>query len=253
MIHAYHRPCGASKLAQKLRIAIKYPRLGVQVLFKRKALEPQINWGLTTWSYNEKALPNDMLNRNIQTAVSKVETFKALSAVSLPVPRWAQSVEELQKQLPLGRAIIARRDGLSGGKDMSLVGGSDTPRFKPDFFVERLSCLREFRVHVFGGEVIHRQAKFVPHGFEGIARNWENGCYFTGENLERFASEAQLRDLEGLAVRSVEALGLHFGAVDLLLTKRQKPYVLEVNTAPGLRSDATYAAYEGAVRKLYGL
>lgn len=256
MIYAYHRPCGASRFAQELCLSIAYPRLGAQVVRKRVDRQPNINWGLTTWGYDVKALPKDMLNRSIQAAVSKVKTFECLAAAKLPVPRYAKTLEELRKMLPASRAIIARRDGLSGGKGMELVQGLgevSTLILRPDFYVERLSCHREFRVHVFLGQVIHKQAKFIPKGFDGIAKNWENGCYFTSEGLERFATEAQLRDLEQLSVRSVEALGLQFGAVDILLTRKLQPYVLEVNTAPGLRSDATYNAYTEAVKKLYAL
>jgi glutathione synthase/RimK-type ligase-like ATP-grasp enzyme len=219
----------------------------------RRDRQPSINWGLTDFGYEAKALPDGMLNRNIRTAVSKVQTFEKLAEASLPVPRWSKSYEELKGKLPQGRNIIARQDGLSGGKGMALVNTEVSTPFRSDFFVERLSCHREFRIHVFRGEVIHSQAKYVPHGFDGIARNWENGCFFTSEQLDRFANAAQLRDLQELATKSVEALKLDFGAVDLLLTKKFQPYILEVNTAPGLRTDATYAAYEGAVRKLYNL
>lgn len=248
MIYAYHRPCGASKLAKRLRLSIHY-RDG-ETIRRRLNPMPHINWG---WRSQAPGVTEGYLNADPRIAVSKVETFKKLSAANLPIPRWALTRLDLAAVIGENRSIIARRDGLSGGRDMFLLpkeGEYQVP-FRPDFFVERLSHYREFRVHVFCGEVIHRQAKFIPHGFEGIARNWENGCYFTSEGLDRWVNEGQLRDLEELAKRSVEVLGLDFGAVDLLMNKHLKPYVLEVNTAPGLRSDATYAAYEGALRKLY--
>src|SRR5688572_24633924 len=250
MIYSYHRPSGASKLARALRLSISF-RDGSTIRRRLNPL-PHINWG---WRAQEPGVVDNYLNADPRIAVSKVLTFEKLAAVGIPIPRWSKTLDELKAQLPSGRTIIARRDGLSGGKGMSLVVPA-TPAYEApaDFYVERLSCRREFRIHIFQGSVIHRQAKFVPHGFDGIARNWENGCYFTSEQLERFATEAELRDLEQLSIRSIEALGLDFGAVDILITRRgNKPYVLEVNTAPGLRSGATYVAYEGALRRLYGI
>jgi hypothetical protein len=250
MIYSYHRPSGATKLGARLRLAVQFPRDNNWVIRPKRDRKPDINWGCGSFGFGT-AISDNTLNRNILSAVSKIETFKKLGEAGLPVPRWSTTLEELKKQLVEGRAIIARKDGLSGGRCMVLVG--EPQNFQTDFYVERLSCRREFRIHCFQGSAIHRQAKFVPHGFEGIARNWENGCYFTSEDLDRFANEAELRDLESLALKSVETLGLDFGAVDLLITKRGKPYVLEVNTAPGLRSEATYNAYEGALKKLYNL
>lgn len=249
MIYSYHRPSGASKLARRLRLSISFR--DDTTISRRYDLRPHINWG---WRSQEPGVTEGYLNADPRVAVSKVQTFEKWQEKGLPVPRWHKECHELMKLIPEGRCILARQDGLSGGKNMTIVS-LDQGEFdhRVDFYVERLSCFREFRIHVFCGEVIHRQAKFVPRGFEGIARNWENGCYFTSEGLDRWVNGGQLRDLEELSKRAVEVLGLDFGAVDLLLTKKMKPYLLEVNTAPGLRSERTYKAYEQAVRKLYNL
>jgi D-alanine-D-alanine ligase-like ATP-grasp enzyme len=53
-------------------------------------------------------------------------------------------------------------------------------------------------------------------------------------------------------VNAVVALGLDFGAVDLLIGDDGQTYVLEVNTAPAC-SPMTAACYIGAFQRLLGL
>ncbi len=52
--------------------------------------------------------------------------------------------------------------------------------------------------------------------------------------------------LLNLGCHAVSALGLDFGAADIIQDKHGKLYVLEVNTAPGLTSDDGVAVYANA-------
>jgi D-alanine-D-alanine ligase len=48
-------------------------------------------------------------------------------------------------------------------------------------------------------------------------------------------SENQERDLQQLALSAFEALGASgWGRVDLMLDEAQRPYLLEINTVPGM-------------------
>jgi glutathione synthase/RimK-type ligase-like ATP-grasp enzyme len=59
-----------------------------------------------------------------------------------------------------------------------------------------------------------------------------------------------LRQLQEAAIRTVEILGLDFGAVDIIWNKKQdRYYVLEVNTAPGLEGE-TVVRYANAFKEL---
>lgn len=97
----------------------------------------------------------------------------------------------------------------------------------------------EWRVHVFRGQPILTQLKLRREGFQdsdgytSLVRNHHTGwVYGVGYNREDHPSIALV---EAAAVRAIEALGLDFGAVDLIQKKRnnQEIVVLEVNTAPG--------------------
>lgn len=253
MFYSYKPGVAASRLARQLRTSIQYPGGGKGV--NRRERRPIINWGVSHLS-RELVGVTKTLNFDVRPALSKVESYRLWSAVKLPCPRFSASLEELCDTIPESRSVLARRDGLSKGRCIEVVrkGGERlvTPSFRPDFYVERLPYHREFRVHVFCGEVIHVQAKVGVDVVEGVvAKNFENGWEYTSQGLDRYITAAQRRDLEQLAVRAVEVVGLDFGAVDVLQTKNLHPYLLEVNTAPGLRSEASFAAYKEALKKLW--
>ena len=138
------------------------------------------------------------------------------------------------------------------------------------YFVEYLPIDDEYRVHVFKGKVIYVQKKVENPTEEGwvaqrkekiedyaeknkVKINWDSVNYALGI----LAKEAQLLDrivrsnkrgwkfshikiadvpkaLIDAAVKSVEVIGLDFGAVDCA-TAGKNPYIIEVNTGPRLQ------------------
>jgi len=102
---------------------------------------------------------------------------------------------------------------------------------------------KEFRVHVVFNEVVDIQEKRKrrtdnpdnPREFR--VRNLQTGWVYCREQID------EPRELRDLACRAIAALGLDFGAVDVIWNKKQdKCFVLEVNTACGLEG-TTLANY----------
>jgi hypothetical protein len=242
MIYLYKRGTGMGRLARELGLSISVP-YEKRELKRRQDLN--LNWGCR----RVEGLPEDTLNRDISRGASKVESFKVWQKAGIQIPRWHTDVKTLLQKIGGDISILARRDGLSKGKGISLIrDGDEVPR--ADFYVERLSCQREFRVHVFDENVILTQAKVIPPGCTNFIHNYENGCHYTSQNLDRWLpTEKEVINLNTMAINAVKTLGLDFGAVDFLLTKKGRLYCLEVNTAPGLRSDATYTAYREALKR----
>jgi RimK-like ATP-grasp domain len=105
-----------------------------------------------------------------------------------------------------------------------------------DYYTQLVSKANEFRVWVFRDKTLASYEKTLDYPAKNGRRgrnkevwNWANGYayHFVQPN------DAEPR-MKKLAVRAVDALGLDFGAVDIMLDKDDHYYVLEVNTAPGV-------------------
>jgi glutathione synthase/RimK-type ligase-like ATP-grasp enzyme len=108
---------------------------------------------------------------------------------------------------------------------------------------------REYRVHVFQGRVIGSKRKIKPAAGnvgDAYVRSHDNGYRYICDPAHP-PTERTLTT----AVAAVGALGLDFGGVDIAwIEKGDKPYVLEVNTAPGL-TDMTGDWYAKAFKDKY--
>jgi len=109
----------------------------------------------------------------------------------------------------------------------------------------------EWRIHVVKGQVIDSTRKIRDPDFTGepnwAVRNHSGGFIYARNSGQ--PSEDTVRQ----AVAAMEAVGLDFGAVDVMVSKptRAHPdrlsYVLEINSAPGLVG-TTVTNYAGAFR-----
>ena len=100
-----------------------------------------------------------------------------------------------------------------------------------DLYISKpvLNKRREYRVHVFNGEVIAVYEKIPLE--EDIRLYKSYNCKFRLVDTTR--SRLSVDDLN-ICISAVNALGLLFGGVDLLSNKSQDVFVTEVNSAPGL-------------------
>jgi len=100
-----------------------------------------------------------------------------------------------------------------------------------DYFIPYIPTRTEYRVHVSGNTVPFMQLKEPSgkpkHRLYPWLRNKNTGW--------RLIRCPEIPRVSGVGVMAVKALGLDFGAVDILRSDSDKLYVLEVNTAPALR------------------
>lgn len=111
-------------------------------------------------------------------------------------------------------------------------------------FTRYIPTKAEFRVHVFEDEILKISEKILTEEAQyninmPWVRNVNNG--YTFRNVRRLNPD-MLALMENLAVRAVRAIGLNFGAVDIILGDDLNLYVLEINTGPSL-SDASLEVY----------
>lgn len=108
------------------------------------------------------------------------------------------------------------------------------PPAHPDYWVEKLDLGDEWRVHVWGGDIIRLGHKEplkwgAPHPWiRSHSAGWT--LHYKGPWRQE---KGKLDGIRTLAREAVHALGLDFGAVDMSRDKGG-PLVLEVNRAPGL-------------------
>lgn len=108
---------------------------------------------------------------------------------------------------------------------------------------------KEFRVHVFNGQVIDVQEKRKKQNFEGEhnvrIRNVGNGYVFCRGDVVEPA------DLRTLALQAVASLDYSIGAVDIGYNERSNQcFVFEVNSTPGMEG-TTLENYSNAIAEWY--
>lgn len=134
--------------------------------------------------------------------------------------------------------VLARKLKHHGGLDIILCKGPVGVRKAlargRSFFTQFIPSRTEYRVWVYRGRHLGTYEKVLAHPEKRhrVGRNHRNGYAFqlvTEANIPRAAVTQ--------AVQSIQALGLDFGAVDILQGNDGRYFVLEVNSAPGVEGE----------------
>ena len=214
-----------------------------------------INWGA-------KVLPEEVekcvvLNsaEAVSLATNKLSFFEHVHE-KLNVPEFTTDFVEAKVWAEEGCTVVVREtlNGHSGEGICILEEEDDFNEYDHDrakLYVKYIPKKDEYRVHVVAGEAIDIRRKALRRGYDAEDANWkvrshDNGCIFAKDGFE--APEQVIQQ----AVLACELCGLDFGAVDVIYNNfRDKAYVLEVNTAPGLEG-STVDNYASAFKKLMG-
>lgn len=229
--------------------------LGVRILRQDTSWEGHygdvvINWGSSRSPFRNANLTfmiegdnyEGWLNNpsNVNVAACKLATFNKLKELGIAIPEFTTDIAIAENWQASGSIIVAR-SVLRGnsGEGITVVDDQRDLSTIPDIklWVKYIKKKHEYRVHVMQGKVIDVQVKKrrrVVDDLEAYApepriRNLANGYVFCREGITANSQRDEL------AVNAVAALGLDFGAVDLIYNQHiNKYFVLEVNTAPGL-------------------
>ncbi len=177
-------------------------------------------------------------------ATDKTTAFRCMDTHGVRHVPFTTSQQEAAAWLLEGNTVLARTPGGQGGSGIHVVHPNQPLPFMP-LYTKLIEKQKEFRVHVVNGSVIDVQEKRRRNGApptDGIVRSHDNDWVFCHQNIIEPA------DLRSTGVSAVAALGLDFGAVDLLWNQLAGCLVLEVNTAPG-QSPSTTRKYTEALVK----
>lgn len=167
----------------------------------------------------------------VNKAKNKLTTLIVLSQAGVSVPEWTSERHVANSWRDEDTVVYARTMLEShSGRGIVIVKAEDNIVHAP-LYVKGITRVHEYRVHVGSGAIIDFAKKRRRDGgnHNEFIKNLDNGWVFCRDNVS-LPSEVVYQ-----AVKAVEALGLDFGAVDVLYREASnKAYVLEVNTAPGL-------------------
>lgn len=201
-----------------------------------------VNWG------SSKPLPRKvetLLNKpdSVKRAINKLLTFSYMHVNEIPTVAWTTDVYEAMCWQ--SKVVVRHSVDSSGGRGIEIVD-KDQPLPDAPLYTRYEPYRRaELRVHVFMGKLIDIQRKIRDPKREPATwaiRNHGNGFIYAREHV------VWRPELAELAIRAVGALGLDFGAVDMLECKDGTYKLLEVNTAPGLVG-ATLTKYVEAIKE----
>lgn len=219
-----------------------------------------INWGngkIPGWIGTANQRGVTILNKpaGVNTASNKLTALNALKAAGVAVPVFTTDFNVARTWLRAGETIVERHE-LRGnsGAGIRIVNLDDATMPNElqaaPLYTKFIAKTNEFRVHVFRGQVIDyiEKKKMVaanrPANFNKYISSINCGWVFSRTDVR------DMPEVRAIAIKAVAALGLDFGAVDIVY-ENGFPYVLEVNTAPGL-SGTTLVKYANAFRQYMG-
>jgi glutathione synthase/RimK-type ligase-like ATP-grasp enzyme len=219
-------------LAEKLGIACgdSVPNDSIDLL---------IRWGSSAPS---PKFPKRVLNNKnaISLASDKFTSLLKLKEGNIPVPKLLPITELQQLTLKeimskgLSLPVLARKPKHTRGRDILLcLQNKDirrAVRWEKTFIIEYIPTEREYRVHVFGNEIIRTSQKVLMSrdNYLPYMRNDDHNHTFRNPRVQ--LTEHQ----KSVAINAVKVLGLDFGAVDMVISDDGNPFVLEINTGPSL-------------------
>jgi hypothetical protein len=204
-----------------------------------------VKWGSFTIDPSYKNIFTTIINEKAgDQAINKLKCLQALKEAKVPHVPFTTDKDEAGRWFFNGDRVYCRTvlTGSAGDGIVLVdpnVSGTHQIVDAPLYTMGIKGKRREYRIHVwdFNGvqrywvqEKKRRQGFQDNEGYDNRIRNLDHGWVFAHNEITN-PSQATLDS----AVAAVKTLGLNFGAVDLIETdKGKEPYVLEVNTAPGL-------------------
>jgi len=237
----------ARELAHKLGIGF-----GLKPKRSRKNI---IRWGYSGQLDRLNNTNNFPTPEAIFNCSDKLRALQILQEKTVNVPKFWTSFNSARTHVKF--PLYCRRRHHTMGKDIIMIHNeSELANGFHDgrYVVESIKFDKEYRIHIFNSKMISASKKYFGEELwtelgkpdkKDIIRNNSNGWRY--HYIKDFKNVPE--DVVKQAKAAVIALGLLWGAVDIIRTPDKKSYVLEVNSAPGLR-DAGVDIYVSEFKQL---
>lgn len=209
-----------------------------------RRVDQLIRWGS---SKRIDYIPSDQtinLRRAIATATDKLETLRKLERAGVPVPEFSTNPRNISYPM-----LARETTGMQGRDIVPILQQQDLEArgVSGEFYTEYVPTKLEYRVHVVGNEIVKVSQKVLeePDDYNPFIRNYETGYRFKNPRTRHPGIQQ--------AVAAVNSLDLDLGAVDLIIGEDDRPYVLEVNTAPSLEAGVSLSAYGDKLAEMLGI
>lgn len=203
-------------------------------------LHPPDNSFVVNWGTENKINSAFPCRLNFSVSYNKYASSYVLSKKVNTPEIWTDINYIPHSMFPvLGRNIIH-----SGGTDIAMINKVDDSPAR-DYYSEYIDKKTELRVHVIGQYTfISEKVANGEYCKKNIAWNLRNGFNYVDIDNKKLGY-LKATTVISMAKASIKALGYDFGAVDVIIDKRDRIWVLEVNSAPGLiyKRAIRYAEY----------
>ena len=204
-----------------------------------------INWGSSGVSGTNATVINSA--SAVSVAANKHRSLLHFKLADVPHPEYTTDKDKAKDWIEQGFKVVCRTLLTAHSGQGIVVAKQQDELVDAPLYTKYIRKQKEFRVHVFSSKILDIQEKRRSSSVDDhhpYIRNHANGYVFCRGDIN------EPSDLRGVATSAVNALGLDFGAVDVVWNEAQdKCYVLEVNTACGLEG-STVNKYVNAIKEV---
>lgn len=208
------------------------------------------NWGSSQGRFCGPKIFN--LPHRVLLAVDKTKSFRMFQDFSVPTVPFTTEIENAFEWMEESGVVARFLSSSFGGQGAHYIpAGTDLVDWVeehgvPMFWSKYVPKFDEYRVHIWGDEVMDVQQKKLKKGNEPHRiRAHSNGYVFARQDIAPPDSVLEA------ALLAVKVLELDFGAVDVGYTRNtERAAVYEVNTAPGL-TGTTLDLYVNKMKQEY--
>jgi glutathione synthase/RimK-type ligase-like ATP-grasp enzyme len=192
---------------------------------------------LVRWDSRVEAEANTTVNsaEAVRFSRNKRESREMLAAAGLAPTTW---LVRSQCQFP----CVVRPARHFGGLKFHLCHNQQellraTQRYRSWYASAFIEKIAEYRVFILKDKVLKVVQRFHPTNDPTVPWN-----YHAGSTSKKVVREEWPQGVLKMAKKAAKELGLDWCAVDVMVD-HERPWVLEANTAPGLKSEGTFKLF----------